>query len=64
MKRELTWILAAKLIALGLLWLLFFSGAHRLAIDPAAAGQHLGLAPLPADSEPDPRGRPQERTGD
>jgi len=65
MKRELTWILAAKLAALALLWLLFFSGAHRLAVDAPATSRQLGLAPLPAaDSEPDPRSRPQERTGD
>jgi hypothetical protein len=65
MKRELTWILAAKLAALGLLWLLFFSGSHRVAVDAPATGRQLGLAPVPAgDAEPDPRSRPQERTGD
>jgi hypothetical protein len=65
MKRELTWILAAKLAALALLWALFFSGAHRLAVDAPATGRQLGVAPLPASSsEPDPRSRPQERTGD
>jgi hypothetical protein len=65
MKRELTWILAAKLAALGLLWLLFFSGAHRVAVDAPATSRQLGVAPMPAnDAEPDPRSRPQERTGD
>jgi hypothetical protein len=65
MKRELTWILAAKLAALGLLWALFFSGSHRVAIDVPAASRQLGIAPMPAgDTEPDPRSRPQERTGD
>jgi hypothetical protein len=67
MKRELTWILAAKLAALGLLWLLFFSGAHRVAVDAPATSRQLGIAPMPvvgSDSEPDPRSRPQERTGD
>jgi len=65
MKRELTWILAAKLVALGLLWLLFFSGANRLAVDAPATGRQLGIASMPSgDSEPDPRSRPQERTGD
>jgi len=65
MRHELTWILAAKLAALGLLWLLFFSGSHRLAVDAPATSHQLGLAPMPpGDSEPDPRSRPQERTGD
>jgi hypothetical protein len=69
MKRELTWILAAKLAALGLLWVLFFSGAHRVAVDAPATSRQLGVAPMPgagagSDSEPDPRSRPQERTGD
>jgi hypothetical protein len=65
MKRELTWILVAKLAALGLLWALFFSGAHRVAVDAPATSRQLGVAPLPAsDAEPDPRSRPQERTGD
>jgi len=65
MKRELTWILAAKLAALGLLWLLFFSGAHRVPVDAPATSRQLGATQMPAnDSEPDPRSRPQERTGD
>jgi hypothetical protein len=65
MKRELTWILAAKLAALGLLWALFFSGGHRVAIDAPATSRQLGIEPTPAgDIEPDPRSRPQERTGD
>jgi hypothetical protein len=67
MKRELTWILAAKLAALGLLWLLFFSGGHRLPVYAPATSRQLGVTPMPAagsDSEPDPRSRPQERTGD
>jgi hypothetical protein len=65
MKRELTWILAAKLAALGLLWALFFSGAHRVAIDAPATSRQLGVVPPPESSaEPDPRSRPQERTGD
>ena len=71
MKRELIWVLSAKLAALGLLWLLFFSGPHRLEVDPAQAARHLGMAPVPAPAAPetpaaasDPRSRPQERTGD
>jgi hypothetical protein len=65
MKRELTWILAAKLAALGLLWVLFFSGAHRPPVDAPATSRQLGVEPMPAsEAEPDPRSRPQERTGD
>jgi hypothetical protein len=65
MKRELTWILAAKLAALGLLWVLFFSGAHRPPADAPATSRQLGVEPMPAsDAGPDPRSRPQERTGD
>ena len=69
MKRELTWILAAKLAALGLLWLLFFSGAHRVAVDAPATSRQLGVVAAPltgsgSEAEPDPRSRPQERTGD
>jgi hypothetical protein len=71
MKRELTWILAAKLAALGILWVLFFSGAHRVAVDAPATSRQLGIAPMPgagagagSEPEPDPRSRPQERTGD
>jgi len=68
MKRELTWILAAKLAALDL-WVLFFSGAHRVAVDAPATSRQLGIAPMPgagagSEPEPDPRSRPQERTGD
>jgi hypothetical protein len=73
MKRELIWVLSAKLLALGLLWLLFFSGAHRLQVGPSETGRQLRViappapaAPTASDApaEPDPRSRPQERTGD
>jgi hypothetical protein len=67
MKRELTWILAAKLAALGLLWLMFFSGSRRLTVDVPATPRQLSVTPMPgagSEAEPDPRSRPQERTGD
>jgi hypothetical protein len=38
------WLLVAKCLALGLLWVLFFSGAHRPAVDAPAAGRQLGVA--------------------
>lgn len=44
MRRELAWLLAVKFAALGLLWLLFFSGAHQPGIDARAAGRQLGVA--------------------
>jgi hypothetical protein len=44
LRRELAWLLGAKFAALGLLWLLFFSGAHRPAIDATAASRQLALA--------------------
>ncbi|HET7757739.1 MAG TPA: hypothetical protein VFK87_10835 [Steroidobacteraceae bacterium] len=50
--RELGWFLAAKAAALALLWLLFFSGAHRLRVDAAAAARQLAVpAPAPAVAE-------------
>jgi hypothetical protein len=41
--RDLVWILTAKAAALGLLWLLFFSGAHQPRLDPTAAARQLGV---------------------
>ena len=35
LRRDLAWLLAVKFAALGLLWLLFFSGAHRSPVDAA-----------------------------
>ncbi|HYL03181.1 MAG TPA: hypothetical protein VEU54_07155 [Steroidobacteraceae bacterium] len=51
--RELGWILAAKAAALALLWLLFFSGTHRLRVDAASAARQLAAsAPAPAAAGP------------
>jgi hypothetical protein len=44
LRRHLTLLLALKAVALALLWLLFFSPAHRTAVDGAAAGRHLAVA--------------------
>ncbi|HUL47760.1 MAG TPA: hypothetical protein VLV25_11730 [Steroidobacteraceae bacterium] len=38
-------LLAIKLAALALLWVLFFSPAHRIAVDGQAAGRQLAVAP-------------------
>jgi hypothetical protein len=45
LRRHLTVWLAVKLAALVLLWALFFSPAHRTAVDGQAAGRHLAVAP-------------------
>ena len=43
LRRHLALLLAIKLAALALLWALFFSPAHRAAVDAEAAGRHLAL---------------------
>jgi hypothetical protein len=43
LRRDLALLLLFKAIALVLLWWLFFSPAHRAAVDPAATGRHLGI---------------------
>lgn len=44
LRRHLTVLLALKLAALVLLWALFFSPAHRTAVDAEAAGRQLAVA--------------------
>lgn len=43
--REVGVLVALKLIALALLWWLFFSPAHRTPVDGAATGRQLGVEP-------------------
>jgi hypothetical protein len=45
LRRHLTALLAIKLAALALLWVLFFSPAHRTAVDGQALARQLALAP-------------------
>jgi hypothetical protein len=45
LRRHLTALLAAKLAALLLLWALFFSPAHRTAVDGQSIGRQLAVAP-------------------
>lgn len=52
MRGELFWILLAKLGALTLLWLLFFSAAHRQPVDAGSIGLRLGVAPAAASAPP------------
>ena len=46
--RDLAWLMVVKLVALALLWWLFFSPAHRTPVDGAAAGHQLGVEPRAA----------------
>jgi hypothetical protein len=49
LRRDVSLLLLFKALALGLLWWLFFSPAHRATVDPAATRRHLALeAPSPA----------------
>ncbi len=41
--RELAWWMAMKLLALFLLWLLFFSPPHRSTVDSEATGNRFAL---------------------
>jgi len=43
LRRELSWLMALKVGALALLWLLFFS--HRTPVDGQAEGRRLALTP-------------------
>jgi hypothetical protein len=54
LRRELAWILLLKLVALALLWALFFRGGHQAAPGAAAVGQRFGL-PSAAQPAPAPR---------
>jgi len=52
MWRQLLWSFLAKLAALVLLWLLFFSGRHAL-VTPQSLSQQFGLT-TPAATRPSP----------
>jgi hypothetical protein len=45
MRREIAWILAFKLLALLLLWALFFSPEHRHAVDSEATSRRFAVTP-------------------
>jgi uncharacterized membrane protein len=59
LSRELAGLIAIKLVALALLWWLFFSPAHRTAVDADAAGRRLGVAEAAATTDPAPGGPAQ-----
>jgi hypothetical protein len=46
--REVAGLIALKLLALALLWWLFFSPGHRTVVDADAAGRRLGVPPAAA----------------
>ena len=48
LRRELAGLIALKLVALALLWWLFFSPAHHTVVDADATGRRFGVAPAAA----------------
>ena len=59
LSRELTRLIALKLVALALLWWLFFSPAHRTTVDADAAGRRLGMTQAAAPTAAAPSGPAQ-----
>ena len=51
LSREMAALIALKLVALALLWWLFFSPAHRTVVDADAAGRRLGVTEAAARIE-------------
>ncbi len=51
LRRHLAWLLLLKFAALALLWALFFSPAHRTAVDGRMTGRQLGLGQPAAQTE-------------
>ena len=51
LSREVAGLIALKLVALALLWWLFFSPAHRTLVDADAAGRRLGMPQAAARTE-------------
>ena len=49
-------LITLKLVALALLWWLFFSPAHRTVVDADAAGRRLGVPQAAARTEAAPPG--------
>lgn len=64
LSRELTGLIAIKLVALALLWWLFFSPAHRTTVDADAAGRRLGVAEAAAGPTAAARGPAHGAAGD
>jgi hypothetical protein len=56
LSREVAGLIALKLVALALLWWLFFSPAHRTLVDADAAGRRLGVPQAAAQTGAAPAG--------
>jgi hypothetical protein len=52
MRGELFLIFLAKLAALTLLWMLFFSASHRAAVDGSSVSRQLGVSPTAPSRTP------------
>jgi hypothetical protein len=48
LRREIGWLMLAKLAALLILWALFFSPAHRFTVDGRVTADRLALVLAPA----------------
>jgi hypothetical protein len=46
--RKVSWLLAAKLVGLLLLWAFFFSPGHRVKVTPEGTGRILAIEPPPS----------------
>ncbi len=62
LRRKIAWLLIFKLAALIALWLLFFSPAHRVSVDPGVMSQRVAptgenpanrTSSRPAQDDPD-----------
>jgi hypothetical protein len=49
--RELAWLVLAKLVALALLWFLFFTPENRPHVNGAATSQRLGIDRTGTDTQ-------------
>jgi hypothetical protein len=49
MRREIGWLMLAKLAALIILWAAFFSPAHRPSVDGRITADRLALLPEPIE---------------
>jgi hypothetical protein len=54
LRREIGWLLLAKIAALAILWALFFSPSHRTTADDGSIAHRLAVAPA-ANGRPNPR---------
>lgn len=63
--REISWWLALKFVALGLLWWLFFSPSHRPHVDSWTTGRKFGVDSAVNAAAQGPRlSTPKEKTSD